>query len=54
MGVALLERERRKEQPPKKKGVLDGFSNRVLVEIHFEASKTLYLKAFRSLKNDLD
>ena len=28
--------------------------NRVLVETNFEASKTLFLKAFQSLKNGLD
>ena len=36
---------------------LDGgkcFSNRVLVETNFEASKRLVLKAFQSLKNGLD
>ena len=37
---------------------LDGgngaFSNRVLVETNFGVSKTLYLKAFQSLKNCLD
>ena len=37
---------------------LDGgkraFSNTVLVETNFEASKPLFLKAFRSLKGGLD
>ena len=30
-----------------------GFSSRVLVEANFEASKPLFLKAFRGLKNGL-